>query len=835
MRRPYVLLLPLLALLCNVAGQTTTIESISSYESCQVSGSALPATNALQNLTCSDTTGFTSIILNLKPGTGAGDIFQVNLASQNVSQSRVQGGAGLSFMPAEIRVETSELIIEYRTRRGRPLPERYLLKFGNVRPSCRIPNNERPFQADAIGDSCQRHYCCFGQCFCRACAGAYYRFAPQVNLALTGGSQIPQCIANQLRPSDAEVAFPHELAMTGPISPDAGPALPQYGGGAPYVATSGAIRVNGTLQPDPNGVLFNETSRVCAFLRSGVCTRPGPSSTMDNGIGESIAYWIMPIWTVFEIEPLPVFLYTVTATVTSTPPDNSTANATQVIQLGVVTITNQTIAANSVYNQTTGVATSTFALAGRSQDGLVTLTLLSQSVFGTVPAQEGVIVAIDDEFRPGQLLQNQQIGLVNGTPIYGSLHIPRAGFYGLGYDEGPTLPPDRALPGALPPTKWFWGRNRQNGLFYGPNCNEQGMTNTFWTLGGNADIPTSRGLFGTCVPNYDSWSSPGQFAQPMTYFVGENRRFCGPVADPSNSSQSICSNQQTPPYVPPFLWPTTWMSNGQLRWKPPSNVIATIRMQILIAGTFARLVRRLPPGRLITPANITGGPCTLAVGVGGFMFVDVQNTDTQFAGSYVVSIDCSASPGYTPQSSSAPPNTQDGLVPGVVQAGLSLQPQEIKRINFGIFLTGPNQTNARQCNINLFDSEGLSLDTITMTCNETVPFTPGGGAGGGPNNSSQEILGDSVSEGGQIAVISVAIALGIAMILCCCCIYGRQLREAGFIRRAAEKARSTSRTLASSDARFSPPPPAAYAPHQQQRQYYRLSTAVDSELRRRIR
>jgi hypothetical protein len=766
-----MLLSLLLALLLAVARAQLTIEAVSSFLSCIVD--APPQSQGTEPFTgppaCLQSGNFSSIIVSGAPTTGAGDTFEVNLASAAVTASDrdALGDARTQFESANLSVRISPVLIKYPMERDRPVPNSYAFRSRahtfaynaydsanrDLRANAIYVQSFQPSNATVTTRSwravCERPpqfgTACIAGGMSGICQGAY-RLEPYVVLPdFGGGTSMPQCLHPATRPGPFEPPF--ELAQTPRIVP--------------------CINVNADRNTnDPNGVIIDALGGGdnCNRLFCAICLQKLGPGTAIGSFRSAQMGWRFPIWRTFTLRPEANLVYNVTLRIERA--------GTDPVEIAVGSIT-----------ETNGQ--SRVELSQASPDGRVRLDLLGQARFGNIPAQDGIIFALEDRWRPGDVellpgeslannwnappgcLQNAIQARTPGNPACNASrddlppacaplinangtrpsvyrHIARSGTFGVGYEEGPLNP--RGDFGAPPPTSWGWCRQGEGYCNFGPNCNQVGISNDFYQAGENADIVCFSGNIDTCIPGHDTWS-PSSGAMLPPEFIAANQ-------------QSYAENPQLrQPYMPDFLQfddgvQRTWLHDQALYWQPPQSVGVKVRFRILIDGAFVRFLRVLPTGFLryineSTPTNSSVNPtCNVVVGQVGALRVEACNNDT-LAGSYFTRLDCSAS--------------ESLVVQGPIDESFGLDAGQCLSIEYAIQATGAFIETTKSCNVLLFDSEANPLFQLGATCTQGIPFTQ-------TLDPAQEAQFNELVESTQpfpewaqilLAVLAVAFAIGL--------------------------------------------------------------------------
>jgi hypothetical protein len=726
------------ATLAQTAYSQIVIEAVSSFIGCIVT--APPASQGSAPFTgpsaCTLSQNFSSIIITAGANTGAGLTLEVNLADPTVTASDTSalGINRVRYESANLTFVVSPVLVSYALQRSIPAPNKYYSQLiGGDGDSCDAYDKaNRDYRANAIFTDtyvpsnwsyqtrtwravCDRPpqfgLACFAGCMSGICQGAYHlQPYSQIsnNPSWGGGTTMPQCTGGgYLYSSNPPFAPPYEAAMT--------PAI------LPCVNTGPDRDPN-----DPNGVILDAFGggSNCNNLFCAICLQKlGPGARLGRFTGGGMI-WTYPIWRTFTLNPAANYVYNVTLTIARE------GAPVQHIEVGQITEDN---------GQTEIV------ISQESADGTVRLDLLGQQRFGVVPAQDGVIFALDDQWRAGyvqllageNLFQNQnlppgcfQTPLMQQVP--GNLqcnasrpttpvqpcppltaatqptvyqHIARPGTFGIGYEEGAQNP---RAPGAGPPQTWGWCRQGELGCNFGPNCNQVGISNDYYQQGENADIVCFSGLGNTCIPGEDYWS-PGSGA------------YLPPEMIALNNAAYAANPQLRVPYAPDFLQyddgvQRTWLNNGSLWWKPPQSVGVNVRFRILIDGSLVRFLEVLPTGTLeYVDVNGTAVPasqspiCNVVVGEISTIHVAACNNDT-VGGTYAVVLDCSAA--------------TDLVIEGPQNIDVGLNPGECTVIEYAVQASGAFVQATQQCAIYLFDAEEDLLAQLPISCNQSLPFSP---------------------------------------------------------------------------------------------------------------
>lgn len=738
-------LLLLVALLGSGAGvvraQTNTLESVATYRQCNVRDFSPDEAGQFK---CDGPQGYTTFVVNMKPGTGGGDTYQTTMDSNQFNATRtdyaLSPGAdsprdrGIGT-PTNIVVQMGNVYVRYQTRLRLISPSSYdTMRFSGDSNALIIGSVVAGIVAPIAPPFGQ-----FGAAF--ALLISYSVGIGRSFKACNGGATAKLCAGRAQRISDGDCY----------VSPGLGLA-----------AARCDPRVNPLTCPLATPAEMNSP---CVRLSCGSCTPlgGGPDRFACNS---EIFWWVKPLWRVYDIMPLPVVEYTVTVNITSAQTGQS-----ELIVLGSASgsTTRAIPCANctNVDQTPTNGGFHSFTLVGFSQNGAVRAEILSQSRFGIIPYQPGIIVAADDP--DGEWGRGYEEGTFNprsqgATPAESVAICATSDFDKDAMLSTPGNIHHRTRPTdafCAPPRNWFWGINFQNEVRFGNCCNCFGVTPEWWLSKEGADFSCSNDHH-SCVPGVDFWSSLARLARPPGYFVEENLRF-------HRDSQQFAGNASVPG-VPraqtPFFMPqpacagpgceNVWMHLEQLFVVPPQNTGTRVRLAVRVAGNFSRIVRTLGVGELRQVNNGTND-CTLTLGRQGLLFVDMCNTGAKVA-DYSAQIACQ-SPTY---------DTEVSTVSQTIDAGNCF------RANFSIGLSGETINNQpAPCQITMYDAENNLLSNLSTTCVEQDISIIGPGGGTPAPSALNNCMFNAWCDIPNWVKMLIILVLGGALILCAllmCCV-----------------------------------------------------------------
>lgn len=566
-----IVVLVLLLCWCGVDAQTNTLESFSTYRQCNVRNFD-PTEDGM--FRCDGPTGFSVFVVNMKPGTGAGDIYEVFMDAEQFDRAPVDNTLNPGADPAEDRARgvRTRIVVEMGE-----VALRYVLRVLDNIPS---------------GYETKRH------AGAAACRGDTTRFL------CNGGGYTYYSRSSNESPSKCFRGVPEGL-------PDA--------------------RCDPTSDETCTLATPDEMQSDCSLVTCGACTTYG-GGINRLGCNADTFWWRKPLWRVYEIQPLAVIEYKVTVRII---PQGVADEDAEVVTLGIAEggLDNeiQTLDCTNCTNTDAPGAGGgrSFRLVGFSQNGAVRAELLGQSRFGIIPYQRGLIVAADDPDNPPSAAGGFGRGYDEGR-----LNPRRSldACVGAGYDRDPHTGELRTLetdPFCAPPINWFWAINQRDQFRFGPGCNEFGMRPSALVQDFMGDF-TCTDDHHTCVPGIDFWSSPAFASRPPLVFIEQNHAFH------LESVARTPPRAQAPFYLPhPSCFGpgcnNVWLDRETLRVDPPRNIGVRVRLAVRVAGNFSRLIRVLGTGELrpvfgensTQPANAA---CQLTLGRQGSLFVDMCNT-----------------------------------------------------------------------------------------------------------------------------------------------------------------------------------------------------------------